>query len=72
MRKYDLMPEDLLVVDDMKLAWKMARPLQVPIAFAAWGKQEFPELLMEMQSICDFSFDSPKNLETFLFEENPT
>ena len=68
MEKYQLKPEEILVVDDMKLAWKMAHPLNVPIAFAAWGKLEFPELSQEMREICDFSFDSPEKLETFLFE----
>ncbi len=68
MRRYSLKPEDLLVVDDMKLAWYMAQPVGVEIAFAAWGKQEFPELAKEMRNICDFSFDSAKDLEKFLFD----
>ena len=68
LRRYDLKPEELLVVDDMKLAWMMAKPVGVEIAFAAWGKLEFPELAQEMRSICDYSFDTPKDLETFLFE----
>ena len=68
MRRFDLKPEDLLVVDDMKLAWQMAHPLNVDIAFAAWGKQEFPELAAEMRQICNFSFDSAKELEKFLFD----
>lgn len=68
MEKYDLSPADLLVVDDMKLAWMMAHPLDVDIAFAAWGKQEFPELAEEMRSLCNFSFDKAEDLETFLFD----
>ena len=68
MRRYNLKHSDLLVVDDMKLAWKMANPLGVKIAFAAWGKQEFPELSEEMRSICDYSFDSAEDLEKFLFD----
>lgn len=68
MQRYGLKPEELLVVDDMKLAWKMAHPLQVPIAFAAWGKQDFPDLTLEMKSLCDYSFDSTKELEKFLFD----
>jgi len=52
----------------MKLAWQMAQPVGVEIAFAAWGKEEFPELSLEMRNICNFSFDSPKELEKFLFE----
>ena len=68
MAKYDLKPEDILVVDDMKLAWMMAKPLGVPVAFAAWGKLEFPGLCHEMREICDFAFDSPEELEKFLFD----
>ena len=67
LRRYDLQPKDLLVVDDMKLAWRMVQPVGVEIAFAAWGKQDFPELSGEMRSICDFTFDSTKDLEEFLF-----
>lgn len=69
MSRFDLKPEEILVVDDMKLAWRMAKPLGVSVAFAAWGKLEFPALCQEMRDICDFSFDSPEDLEKFLFEE---
>ena len=68
MRKYDLAPNDILVVDDMKLAWQMAHPLGVPIAFAAWGKTEFPEISEKMRQLCDYSFDSTKDLAKFLFD----
>lgn len=68
MKKYSLSPSELLVVDDMKLAWNMANPLNVDIAFAAWGKREFPELAEEMRTLCNFSFDSPSQLEHFLFD----
>ena len=69
MARYSLEPKDILVVDDMKLAWKMAEPLGVEVAFAAWGKQEHPELLREMKQLCAWSFDDPRDLEKFLFEE---
>ena len=69
MSRYGLEPKDILVVDDMKLAWKMADPLGVKVAFAAWGKQDFPELLQEMKELCAWSFDDPAELERFLFEE---
>ena len=68
MRRYRLQPQDLLVIDDMKLAWRMAKPLGVEIAFAAWGKTEFPDLAEEMKQLCDYSFDSTKKLEEFLFD----
>ena len=69
MDKYALKPEEILVVDDLKLAWMMARPLGVPIAYAAWSRIDFPELTAEMREICDYSFDSTEQLEKYLFEE---
>jgi len=68
MQKYQLNPSDILVVDDMKLAWKMANAVNVPVAFAAWGKLEFPELSQEMNTLCDYSFTSPEKLANFLFD----
>ena len=68
MEKYNLSPEELLVVDDMKPAWEMASSAGVSIAFAAWGRQEYPNILQEMRKLCDFSFDSPDGLEKFLFD----
>ena len=68
MKKYMLSPEQLLVVDDLKPAWEMASKVGVPIAFAAWGKLEFPTLAQEMQQLCQYSFDSTKELKNFLFD----
>ncbi len=68
MERYGLQAKDLLVVDDMKLAWQMAQPVGVEIAFAAWGKTEFPELSQEMRSLCDYTFETPEKLEKFLFD----
>ena len=68
MRQYQLQPEDILVVDDMKLAWMMAEPLNIAVAYAAWSKADFPELTTQMREICNYSFDSTKDLEKFLFE----
>ena len=70
MKRFGYASQELLVVDDMKLAWRMAKPLGVKVAFAAWGKLDFPELTQEMRTICDFSFDDPKNLENFLFSQS--
>lgn len=68
MEKYKLFPHQLLIVDDMKPAWEMARKVNVPIAFAAWGKLDFPEITNEMRSLCDFSFNSTEELQKFLFD----
>lgn len=68
MRKYSLTPEQLLVVDDLKPAYDMASKVGVPIAFAKWSKGGQPEICKEMSSLCSYTFDSPKELERFLFD----
>lgn len=69
MQKYGFRPGELLVVDDMKPAWEMASRAGVPIAFAAWGRTDSPEITEQMHSLCDFSFDIPEKLESFLFDD---
>lgn len=68
LKRFHLTPDQVLVVDDMKLGWDMAAPLGVPTAYAAWSKVEFPELASQMRGIFTYSFDSPKDLEKFLFD----
>ena len=67
MDKYGFSPREMLVVDDMKLAYTMAKKQQVPIAFAAWGRKNCPAICEEMRRICDFSFDTPQEFGKFLF-----
>lgn len=69
MQRYGFRPEELLVVDDMKPAYEMASKAGVPIAFAAWGRRDYPELANQMTKLCNFSFDSPAQLEHFLFDD---
>lgn len=66
--KYDLRADQMLVVDDMKAAVQMARDGGCPIAFAGWGRTDFPEITHEMSNLCDFAFDSTESLERFLFD----
>jgi len=68
MRHYQLESKDILVVDDMRLGWVMAEPLGVEIAFAAWSKADFPELSEEMKNLCNYTFETTKDLEKFLFD----
>ena len=68
MEKYGFSPSDLLVVDDMKPAWEMASKVNVPIAFAGWGRKEYPAVFEEMKKLCDFTFESCAQLERFLFD----
>ena len=67
MKKYHLSPTQLLVVDDMKAAVSMARASGCPIAFAGWGRTDFPDIYQEMSGCCDYTFESVENLEKFLF-----
>lgn len=68
MKRYGFTADQLLVVDDMKPAFEMASKAGVPIAFAAWGRKDYPEISDEMKQLCDFSFDSPEKLYKFLFD----
>ena len=67
MEKYNLKPEDILVVDDMKLACQMAAPLAVKVCYAGWSGMGVESLSSEMRNICDYAFDSTEELEKFLF-----
>lgn len=69
MERYGFNPEQMLVVDDMKAAVGMAKAAGCPIAFAGWGRQEFPEITREMTALCDYAFASTADMERFLFEE---
>ena len=69
MERYGFSPAQILVVDDMKPAWEMARSAGVEIGFAAWGRLEYPEIMKEMSGLCDYTFRSTKELEAFLFGE---
>ena len=70
MRKYNLNPDDLLVIDDTKAAVSMAHAAGVKIGFAGWGRMEFPKISEEMEELCDWSFASTEELAHFLFEED--
>lgn len=68
MRRYFLKPEEILVVDDMKLACQMAEPLGIGVAYSGWNGLEIPEIEEEMRSMCTYSFESTEKLYNFLFE----
>ena len=68
METYGLKPEEILVVDDMKLACLMAKPLGVAVGYAGWDDMGVAQLQEEMERICEFSFHSTKELEEFLFD----
>lgn len=68
MVRHGLSPEKLLVVDDMKPAWEMARSAGVAIAYAGWSRPDHPQINAEMERLCDYFFPSTEELEKFLFD----
>ncbi len=69
MESYNLSPEDLLMVDDLKTGYDMSSAAGVKIAFAGWSRLECPDLSEQMGDLCDYSFRSTKELYDFLFKE---
>ena len=69
MKRYDLKPEELLVVDDMKLACLMAQPLGVKVCYAGWSGMGVESVTEEMTALCDLRFDTTEELFRYLFEE---
>ena len=61
---------EILVVDDMQLACRMAEPLGVAVAYAGWSGMGVAEVEREMKEQCAFSFTRTDELEAFLFEED--
>ena len=70
MKRYTLTPVDILVVDDMQLACRMAEPLGVAVAYAGWCGMGVPEVEEEMKAQCAFSFARIDELDAFLFMED--
>ena len=68
MKKYELGPQDLIVIDDLKPAYDMASKVGVPIGFAQWSKQNLPEICKLMNGLCNYSFETVEALEHFLFD----
>lgn len=68
MEKFGLKPEEILVVDDMKLACKMAHPLGVKVAYAGWSGMGVDTITSEMEKLCEYTFNSTEELEKYLFE----
>ena len=69
MGHYSLSPSQLLMVDDLPTGYQMASKAGVPIAFAAWSRQQNPKLLEAMSGLCNYTFHTTEELKTFLFED---
>ena len=67
--KYSLSPKDILMVDDLKPGYDMAKAAGVAFAFAAWGRKNVPAITQFMEQYSEHSFYSTQELYDYLFEE---
>ena len=67
MAAMDLCPNDLLVVDDLKPGYDMAKTRRVPFAAAGWA-YDVPEIRAFMHKNTPLHFDTTEGLYRFLFD----
>lgn len=65
--RFGLAPEEVLMVDDLKPGYEMARALGIPFAAACWA-YDVPEIRAFMEANCENAFEDPAELEHFLFD----
>ena len=68
MERYGLRPGELLMVDDLKPGYDMARAAGVDFAAAGWA-YDVPEIEAFMRKNCDFYFKTVQEFGTFLEED---
>ncbi len=69
MRILELKPEELLMVDDLKPGYDMAKACSVPFACAGWSDNQIPVVCEYMQKYCDYYLHSTTELENILYED---
>ena len=67
MKRFDLKKEEILVVDDLKPGYDMAKGAEVPFAAAGWA-YEIPEIEDFMRHNCDFYLKTVSDLKKLLFD----
>ncbi len=68
MRDFDLQPEDVLMIDDLKPGYDMARACGVDFAAVGWSN-DIPEIERFMRANCRYYFKTVQELDAFLKEE---
>ncbi len=66
MRRYDLAPNEVLVVDDLKPGYDMARGAGCDFAAAGWA-YDVPEIRDFMKKNCDYYLEKVSDLSRILF-----
>ena len=67
MEKHGIGPEDMLMLDDLKPGYDMARACGVTFAAAGWAN-DIPQIESFMRTNCDFYFKTIPELNAFLFD----
>ena len=66
MNAFSMKPEELLVVDDLKPGYDMAKAAGVPFAAAGWAN-DIPQIESFMRANCGRYFKKTEELERYLF-----
>lgn len=66
MKHFGMKAEELLVVDDLKPGYEMAKAVGVPFAAAGWAN-DIPQIEQFMRQNCDRYFKTVNELKAFLF-----
>ena len=66
--RYGLLPEEILMVDDLKPGFDMARAAGVPFAAAGWA-HNIEEIASFMRRHCDYYLSDTAALSALLFGE---
>ena len=69
MRRFDLQPRDLLMIDDLKPGYDMARACGVDFAAVGWAN-DIPAIERFMRGNCRWYFKTVPELAAFLKEES--
>lgn len=68
METYGFAPSELLVLDDLKPGYDMARAANVPFAAAGWSN-DIPEIEAFMRKNCDFYFKTVSEFGNWFFDK---
>ena len=71
MERFGLRPDEILMVDDLKPGYDMAKAVGVPFAAACWA-YDVPEIRAFMRRNCGLCFTDPAELEAHLFGSGET
>ena len=67
MHQFGLKPEEMIMIDDLKPGYDMARSCSVPFAAVGWAN-DIPEIEMFMRNNCSLYFKQVSALADYLFE----